>query len=278
MEIKNLEKAIRTRKSIRSYEKRPLTSEDMERIVACIDELTAEPSPFPADITVRVLETKKGANTERLGTYGVIKGADTFLGVKVKKSHLAMIAVGYTIEKLVLFAAEMGIGTCWIAGTFNRDAFTNALEVAEYEFFPIITPIGYPLDKSSLINSIMRKAISADTRKPFGELFFNNDLNTPLTETEAGEYAYPLNMLRLAPSAANRQPWRVVKTDNAFHFYKAGSSKENSAYEIKNLDVGIGACHFHLAAQEKGLDGHFEFCNPNISTPNDIQYLFSWVM
>lgn len=278
MKIENLEETIRKRRSIRSYEKRSLESKDREKIIACLDELSAEKSPFPADITIRVLEAKKGTNTERLGTYGVIKGADTFLGVKVKKSDIAMTAVGYTLEKLVLFAAEMGIGTCWIAGTFNRTSFTNAMDVAKDELFPIITPIGYPSNKRSLIDGVFRSVSGAATRKPFDELFFCGDFNTPLTVTEAGEYSYSLEMLRLAPSAVNRQPWRVVKKNNAFHFYKVVGPRENSPYDLQNLDVGICACHFHLAAQEKGLNGNFESCNPKIAAPNGTEYLFSWVV
>ena len=37
-----------------------------------------------------------------------------------------------------------------------------------------------------------------------------NSFAEPLTEEEAGDYQFPLEMLRLAPSAVNKQPWRVV--------------------------------------------------------------------
>lgn len=50
-------------------------------------------------------------------------------------------------------------------------------------------------------------------------MFTLNDFNTPLSKEEAGEYQAALEMLRLAPSATNAQPWAVVKEGNHFHFF-----------------------------------------------------------
>ena len=274
----DLEETVRRRKSVRAYEKRPLSQADKETISAYIAKLCAEPSPFPAQIQIQLLEAKPGTDTEKLGTYGVIRGASTFLGVTAKNSETAPEAVGYTFEKLVLTAAAMGLGTCWIAGTFNREQFQGALELGDDEIFPIVCPIGYPLDKKTLIDSVFRKVGKSDQRKDWNELFFEGAFGAPLTKAQAGAYAFPLEMLRLAPSAANRQPWRVVYQDHAFHFYREGNPKSKYDYDLQRLDVGIGACHFHLAAQERGLAGAFIYLpESGISAPDGMKYLFSWV-
>ena len=40
-----------------------------------------------------------------------------------------------------------------------------------------------------------------------------NSFAEPLAEEEAGDYQFPLEMLRLVLSAVNKQPWRVVANE-----------------------------------------------------------------
>ena len=274
----DVEQAVRMRKSVRAYENRPLSEKDKSLINGWISKFGSEEGPFPVPINIYLLEAKKDTDAERLGTYGVIRGATSFLGVTVKNTEGAMEAVGYRFEKLVLAAAAEGLGTCWLAGTFNREQFSNAMNICSDEIFPIVCPIGYPLEKNTLVNSVFRKFSNADKRKEWPELFFENEFGNPLTKEKAKEYSFPLEMLRLAPSAANRQPWRVVYKDNAFHFYREENPKSKYPYDLQRLDVGIGACHFHLAAEERSLKGTFlTLSNTSIAAPNGMKYLFSWV-
>lgn len=274
----DLGETVRKRRSVRSYENRPLSQTDKERLLYCIEELLKEETPFPANIHIRLLDAKPGTDTEKLGTYGVIRGANTFLGVAVKNTETAPEAVGFTFEKLVLTATAMGLGTCWIAGTFNRNQFSVAMDIGKDEIFPIVCPIGYPLSKKTMIDSVFRKMGKSDQRKDGGELFFESEFGNPMSKEQAGEYSFPLEMLRLAPSAVNRQPWRIVHIGNAFHFYREGNSKSKDSYDLQRLDVGIGACHFYLAAQERALAGKFKrLPEPNIACPAGMKYLFSWV-
>ncbi|MBQ8986676.1 MAG: nitroreductase family protein [Lachnospiraceae bacterium] len=274
----DLEKTVRLRKSVRTYENRPLAKTDKDKVNACILEILAEDEPFPADISIRLLEAVPGTDTEKLGTYGVIRGAKDFLCVTVKDTESAMEAVGYRFEKLVLYATAMGLGTCWLAGTFNREQFSDALRLETDDIFPIVCPIGYPLQKQTLISSVFRKVGKSDQRKEWSELFFENEFGSPLTTEAAGEYAFPLEMMRLAPSAANRQPWRIVHKDGVFHFYREENPKSKYPYDLQRLDVGIGACHFHLAAGERALAGTFtKLSDTGIDAPSDVKYLFSWL-
>lgn len=274
----NLEETIRKRKSVRSYENRLLSQTDKEHIISYMEELCKEESPFPAQIHIQLLEAKPGTSIEKLGTYGVIRGANTFLGVTVENTETAPEAVGFTYEKLVLAATAMGLGTCWIAGTFNRNQFAGALDIGKDEIFPVVCPIGYPLSQKTLVDRLFRKAGKSDQRKDWSKLFFENAFGNPLSKAQAGEYVFPLEMLRLAPSAVNRQPWRIVHFENAFHFFREGNSKNSHTFDLQRLDVGIGACHFYLAAQERALAGELKrLPEPGIAAQDGMKYLFSWV-
>lgn len=272
-----IETQIRQRKSIRSYDSRPLTEKDKNLLLSEIEHILQEETPFPARIHIQLLEAREGTDTEKLGTYGVIRGASSFLGVTVENSETAPEAVGYTFEKVVLKATEMGLGTCWMAGTFNKDQFKRLLLVKEDEIFPIISPLGYPQERLNLVDKVFRKVGKSDQRKDWNELFFKDSFEQPLSREEAGEYVFALDMLRLAPSAANKQPWRIVYKDNVFHFFRVANPSSNYPFDLQRLDAGIAACHFHLAAKEKELKGIFVYQeDKEILLPENTKYIFSW--
>lgn len=266
------------RKSIRTYTGKPLSSQDKEKINSYIDYLKTAPSPFEGKVRICLFEASPDSDIKHLGTYGVIKDAKNFLGVAVEKCDTAEEAAGYTFEKLVLYAQSIGLGTCWLGGTYNKSEFANAMNIKENEIFHIVSPIGYPAEKTHLLNKIMRTAIKADFRKPWSTMFFDKSFDTPLSESNAGDFAFVLEMTRLSPSAANKQPWRLVKDGNNLHFYeKREMADENSSFDMQKLDVGIAACHFELAAKEKGLKGNFIKADPGLETPEKTIYLFSWI-
>ena len=153
------------------------------------------------------------------------------------------------------------------------------MQVPEGAYFPAISPVGHPLGKRRLLEDFSRWAAQSNHRKDWGTLFFDQDFSTPLTPEAAGEFATPLELLRLAPSAINRQPWRVLKDHGAYHFFKTGIPASNEEPNLFGVDLGIAACHFALGAGEKGLSGHFEkLTAPGIAAPNMLCYAFSWVI
>ena len=267
---------IQKRHSVRTFDAKPLDGETVEKLTAYAKDLR---NPFDVPVTVHVLETGDGS-AKKLGTYGVIKGTKTFLGVTVPKGALSMEAVGYSFEQLVLYATYLGVGTCWLAATFDRKAFTGAMQVSDDEWMPVISPIGYAAEKRAISESLMRTSMKSNQRKDWSELFFDGDFQTPLSHSAAGNYDQALEMLRLAPSATNAQPWRVLRRDGAFHFYaKAGEGKgEVDPPIIQRVDVGIGANHFCLTAWEQGIGGTLKVMDAPADTgaPENYRYLFTW--
>lgn len=270
-----LEEVVRTRRSVRSYTGAQMTREIKHQINEYI--LTLK-SPFPVRSVFKIIEAPVEAKGVKLGTYGMIKGASVFIGAAVPNTALAVEALGYEFEKLILCLTSMGLGTCWLGGTFNRGEFAKAMGISDDMLFPAVTPIGY-FEKKSLKETLVRGFVKADTRKPWDTLFFDGGFETPLTNAAADEYAFPLEMVRLGPSASNKQPWRVVRAGDTYHFYehKIPGYSNAFSFDMQSLDMGIAACHFHLAAIEKGLKGAFVFGGaPDIKCPENIIYKFSW--
>lgn len=271
-----IEEAIKNRISVRSYEPKALLQKDKDKLVNEIGELT---NPFGVKVNIHLIEKETASNGEKLGTYGVIKGAKTFLGVSVdKSSEYGPVAAGYQFENLVLYATDMGLGTVWLAATFSREQFETAMDIKKDDLFLAISPIGYAAAKKSLTENLMRKSMKSDKRKPWEEIFFLDSFGNSLSKEEAGEYAKSLEMLRLAPSATNAQPWRVVKAQGAYHFfisYKSNTKPEEIM--IKKVDLGIALSHFHQIALENGFTGAFEKqTDLNMNIPDNTDYVISW--
>jgi len=273
----SIEEAVKKRYSVRNYLDKPIEEETKEAVESFIQSLN---NPFGKKVNFHYLDSKGMENQQKLGTYGVIKGAKQYIGTTIKLEPMALEALGYEMEVLILYLAEKGIGTCWLGGTFNRKAFANAMNVGEEELFPIITPYGYPAEKKHLKERAMRKMINADQRKEWKELFFHNDFQTPLTKEAAEDLAFPLEMVRLGPSASNKQPWRILRRDNAWHFYeyKEPGYSKSFPYDIQRVDIGIAAAHFDLSIKEKEIHGDFDTTlKPDIDVPEHMEYCFSWI-
>ena len=163
-----------------------------------------------------------------------------------------------------------------MGGTMNREAFEKAMEVQDGWVMPCSTPLGYTAPKMSVREKMMRTGIKADTREAFEELFFENDINTHLTREKAGELEKAFEAVRLAPSAVNRQPWRVVLCGDAVHFYLKRSKgfMYDERLDMQMIDMGIALCHFDLAAKELGINVQFEIADPKLC--NDMEYVASY--
>ena len=240
-------KTMQSRRSVRTFDGTPLHAEDAKAILDFAEKVE---NPYDIPIAWRMLDAKEHGLSSP-----VIVGTDTYIAGKLLKVPHAEEAFGYTFEKVVLFAESRGIGTTWIAGTMNRSAFEKAMHLSDGEVMPCVSPLGYPAKKMSLRESMMRKGIKADSRLPFETLFFDGAFDTPLLPEKAGAFRVALEAVRLAPSAVNRQPWRVVAAGDAVHFYEKSAKGYVSAdgWDVRRIDMGIALAHFELAAKESGL-------------------------
>ena len=271
----NVKEVIKRRISNRTYEERSLTEEDKKKLLEFNSTLT---NPFGVEVKVQYISKEKGADDVQLGTYGTIKGAKDFLAITVKDQPYAMEAIGYQFENLVLYATDMGIGTVWLAGTFKRKDFINAIEIGEDDLFPCICPLGYPAQKQSFLEKITKASLGSKKRKDWDKLFFLEDFTKALTKADAGIYEDALEMLRLAPSATNSQPWAVVKEGNKFHFFcNYKNTLNDDVKKIKHIDIGMALSHFHQTAMSKGLNGNLQVEDIGFSIPDNMHYVLSYV-
>lgn len=268
--MKQITDHIGKRRSVRTFDGQELREEDRAKLHSFIETIE---NPFGIPVEFKFLHAK-----EQGLVCPVVSGTDLYVGGKVNRVPNANVAFGYAFERFILYAQSLGIGTVWLGGTMNRSAYEQAMELQEEEIMPCASPLGYPAKKMSMREVTMRKAIKADERMPFAELFFDGDFHTPLTKDRAGVFLQPLEMVRLAPSAVNKQPWRAVVADNAVHFYLKRSKGfgYDADHDMQKIDLGIALCHFALTAKEQGLCLSFSQANSFPVSEDDVEYIASY--
>jgi len=261
---------IQHRKSVRTFSGEAFRAQDKEKLDAFAKEIE---NPYGLKIEYRILDAKQ---------YGlsspVLTGEDTYIGGKIRRAPHAEEAFGYSFEKLLLYADSLGIGSVMIGGTMDRKHFEQVMELQEGEVLPCVSPLGYPAKKRSLKETMMRKGIKADTRLPFEELFFDGNFDTPLGQEKLPMLQEALEMVRWAPSAVNKQPWRVVVDGSNVHFYEQKSKGYTDAtgWDMQKIDMGIALCHFEMGLEDKGCKAKFVISDPGIAKPEDVEYIATY--
>ncbi len=271
---------IASRYSCRSFDGQGLeagTLAGLEKFPAGVE------TPFKSRLRFGVIDNEKvrAENLFSTGSYGMIKGARFYLAALARRDEPRRWEdVGFALEAAVLYATSIGLGSCWIGGVFDRKRFGRILDIDAGEQLPAVVAVGRPASRRSLRDRLVRWSAKGNRRKAAGDLFFADNWQTVLPYGQAGEWAQVLECVRLAPSASNRQPWRIIRDGGFFHFFlsrdKAYSAMMPLA-DLQRIDMGIAMCHFQLAAAELGLDGEWrssESAQPD--TPANYEYVVTF--
>lgn len=273
---------INQRTSRRAYKDLEIESSKLEKITKILKkEFTG---PFGGKSRFEIINCRFDDPSEkrRLGTYGFVRGARYFIIGILNQEEKNIVDFGYNFEKIILKMTELGLGTVWLGSTFRYSQFEDCTKLKKDEYIAATSPVGYSSDKPKTYEKIISWSIGSRKRKPWSELFFIGDFSTPLTEDIAGKYATALEMVRIGPSAANKEPWRIVKEKNSdtYHFYLCLNRKQSTDElpPMKQMDMGIALSHFELTVKEQKIGGKWMKKNPNIdSTEKNHYYIASWV-
>lgn len=246
----NIIEAIKARHAVRTYkEDAKVTPEQIQEIQKKIDETT---SPFGGEIVVKLHHFDLSKETPN--TYGSVKGATWFILVGASDTPESLLTLGFRMEQVALKIFELGLGVNFITATFKGSSFISAADFPETTPLRVIMPFGVPAGKERLTEKLTHFFMKSRDRKPFDETFKNVDKESIFRE--------PLEMMRLAPSAYNRQSWRAVVDGNSVWFYQVPS--HNSL-----IGVGNGLANFYLTLKYNGKDGTF-------SQPTDAPQQEDW--
>jgi hypothetical protein len=267
----NIFELICKRKSCRSFMRRPIESPKCEQLSRFLKE--ASNTEFRFTLATR----PEGPESDKIGAYGMVKNPELFIAGIVRKGA-DLVEFGAVFETIVLYAADMGLASCWLGASFDRKGFCRTLSIEQGETIPIVIAVGYELPRR-ITERFVRAIVRADSRKDWREIFFDNDFYTPLLPEKSGDFRVPLDMARIAPSAMNRQPWRIIRDREGFHFFisRTKGYAEKMGYDIQMIDMGIAISHFIIACRNQAIHGTLAVKDPEyLSEP--LEYVRSFLV
>lgn len=277
----NFSELVRQRYSCRSFSHTPI-SEETERVINNYNYSISPPFNDHVRISYISRDRLKEENFFTTGTYGMIKGTRGYLiGVTKAQSAHTFENFGYCMEDALLNLTSLGIDTCWIGGVFDRKTFGKILSIQENEIVPAVVAAGYAADKRTIRDKIVRWSARGNQRKPVNQLFFESNLQTPLNLEQDSRLTEILENVRLAPSASNKQPWRIIKEDRSLHFYLDRDklySKLIPNVDLQRIDMGIALYHFEMSAKEAGLSFTRNMHSPPPPSPDQFEYIISYLI
>ncbi len=218
---------VLTRTSVRRYRPDPLTPlqrEELGKAVRMCNERSG--------LHIRLVCERPEPFT-LLKSYGIFKGVRNYFVFAGSSSdpHLEE-KCGYYGEELVLTAAAMGLGTCWIGGTYDKSGCLRHLEPGES--LVCVAALGRPEERSGR-DKLVAMASKRKTR-PSAELARNYS-GAP------SWFMSGIASVQRAPSARNRQAYQFVwKGDGTVQANITGQ------HEFSMVDLGIAKYHFELGA------------------------------
>jgi nitroreductase len=264
---------VNARYSCRTYRDEPVAGTAQAELSAWLAEHTVGPFGSPVRLALVAAAPGDREALKRLGTYGFIKGATGFLVGAVRRGPHDAEDYGYLVEQAILQATGLGLGTCWLGGTFSKGRFAARLGgLARDETMPAVISLGYPADDGA---ARIREREAGSRRLPASSLFFDERFGAALTLAPDDPFAAALEAVRMAPSASNKQPWRVVRRGADWHFYlqrTKGYGKGSALFavlrlaDLQRVDLGIAQSHFELVARELGLSGDWVSDGPSAAT------------
>ena len=226
MELKT---AIELRKSRRHYTGDPISEEKADTLLSLVKEINRE-----TGLHLQMVFDHGEAFHGLRKSYGLFSGVQHYL-VLAGDPTIPNIyeKMGYYGEKWVLLATSLGVGTCWVAGTYDKKSVYSNMK--ENEKIVAVIPFGNYLDKETIVTKLLRKQMHRNS-KGIDELLNVID-QPPNWVLKAMKYVVK------APSAANRQPVRFTYSEGLVMASVPGDSP------TQQLDLGIAKLHFELGTQ-----------------------------
>ena len=214
----NLTEAMKARHSVRQYTNRPLGDGVLlalkEEINACNKE---------SGLHIQLVTNEPRAFDGFMAHYGKFSGVTNYIAMIGKKGPDLEETCGYYGERLVLFAQQLGLNTCWVAMTYSK--IKTAFTLNSDEKLCIVIALGYGAvqgvpHKTKTIEDV----VTAEGALPD---WFRDGVEAAL----------------LAPTAMNQQKFMFTLKGNRV------SVKAGVGFYAK-IDLGIVKYHFETGASD----------------------------
>jgi hypothetical protein len=128
--------AIDARHSVRAYQDKPIDEEIRKQLDAFLAECNQE-----SGLNIFIRYDDPDGFDSRLARYGSFRNVKNYIILAGRKTADFNYICGYYGEKVVLYAQQLGLNTCWAALTFNRKKVRELIQ--EDETLCMVIALGY---------------------------------------------------------------------------------------------------------------------------------------
>lgn len=241
------------RKSIRHYSNKDVGDNVRAALDSWRDWVYMYANGDDAECDIKIMD-----DSSQLGGLYFIK-APLYIVYWGRATRSGRINAGFVLEQISLRLTALGVGTCYLGATH-----VNGAKATERGLEPLIVmSMGVPSEP------LTRGDISEFKRKSMDEI---------CADTPCGNAAAVMESARIAPSAMNRQPWRMV-IDGKRIICCVENSLLDVYRHLSEIDMGIVMSHMLLTARTRSDGAHIE-CVPSDATkaPKGSEYVATLIM
>lgn len=233
--------AIARRTSRRTYQMQQIEPQKTAQIKDLIDEINEE-----TRLHIQFIENGTHFLSGFKASYGLFSGMPSLIALVGDAGDPELKQkLGYYGELIVLECVSQGLGTCWVAGTFDRRECMKSISMKDGEDLVCVLAVGNVAQNKKVKEILVSKLNGG--KQSFDELLKDKDSNLPAWVVSGIEAA------RLAPSAVNGKPIGYRYRDNQLTVF---ITKKN--HEAEQIDLGISMAHFQLGALHASKEGSWK--------------------
>lgn len=238
---------LRSRRSVRNFTEIPLDAESVKILNAEITMINTHEAGMHFELVTDDAAPFEGFKA----SYGMFKGVRNYVAAVAETSYPdALERVGYFAEQIVMKAVSLGLGTCFVGGTFASDRTKVNLRAGRKLLFLIA--IGYPASRSQTLLSGMAMKFAHRHDRSYQDFYVPAEGYS--LEKASCQLPWLVNGLKgvaCAPSSLNKQPVRVYPKLQGMA-RGAGRLTVTASVEDANgsslIDLGIAKYNFAKAA------------------------------
>lgn len=219
----DIREAIKARHSVRQYQDRPIAEDVKEKLEELIASCNEE-----SGLHMQLICDDPECFDTLLGHYGKFKNANHYIAIVGPKNLSGLEEKGgYYGEKVVLYAQQLGLNTCWVAGTYGRSKCKAAVPAGEKIVCVIAVGYGATEGVKHKNRPVSKVCPVAEEEMP---VWFRNGVAAAM----------------MAPTAINQQKfWITLEGEDAV--ITAGRGP------MTKIDLGIVKYNFEAASGHKCL-------------------------
>ncbi|MCU4156794.1 nitroreductase family protein [Carboxylicivirga sp. A043] len=244
------------RSSCRSFQTKKLANADLKELINSVNKHLKEPKFSKSKVRIEYISAQ-------IRVWPVVNAREFFVAITPKEyDRLAILDVGKTLQKVVIDATRMGLGTCWIGPGADHNSIISVLGNqfnADTENIICICAIGYKSKYNPLFISLFSKKMRS--RMPIESLFFDSyEMTKPISP---GREPYNLfgktyESCRWAPSSYNGQTTRGIITLKNGKFKRIDFIASTTSKYYAAIASGIWCANWELGCNALNIKGNFK--------------------